>query len=78
MTTPEQRTKAILDAGELLREARKFDLPEKVRNSILYTLRHHPEWSDIEHHAHMLSNGRTDIPLDAWILPDKNTFKRGK
>lgn len=44
MTTPYERTRALRQAGELLRELQKQqDLPQDIRNRLAGVLRHYPE-----------------------------------
>ncbi len=44
MTTPDERTRALRHAGELLQELQKReDLPQDLRNRLNGVLRHYPE-----------------------------------
>lgn len=50
MTMPNERTRALLMAGDLLRELlNSEDLPEEIRRQIVVVLRHYPESDDIAH-----------------------------
>jgi hypothetical protein len=52
MTMPNERTRALLWAGEFMQELldsdRYPDLPERVRNNAKSVLRHYPSLSEIE------------------------------
>lgn len=49
MTTPEERTRALVWAGDLLREIRANDMStDKIRRRITSVLRHYPSEEEIE------------------------------
>lgn len=44
MTTPDERTRAIRIAGELLQDLKeRLDVPQDLRDRVLGVLRHYPE-----------------------------------
>lgn len=67
MTMPNERTRALRQAGELLRTIKnRPDVPADLREQALWTLRHYPEPSTIE----AMASETPDGPSTRWLAPE--------
>lgn len=68
MTMPSERARALLWAGEFLREvSRRPDVPADLKNQALVILRHYPEPYNIEYKARQ--EHAADGPASSWLAP---------
>jgi hypothetical protein len=78
MTTPDERTKALLLAGELLAKlassVKTPDVPEAIREQAQHILRHYPSRSDIRYLAEDAERGAfiAGPMLDATVARTKD------
>jgi hypothetical protein len=84
MTMPDERTRALLLAGELLTQlassVRTPDVPDAVRKQAQHILRHYPSKSDIGYLAEDAERGAfiAGPMLDAAAVPPSNKIQNSE
>jgi hypothetical protein len=69
MTMPNERTRALIWAGEFLREVRRCDsVPENLKAKAYQILRHYPATFEIQQAATMSEHGL----FSAWLATVEN------
>lgn len=64
MTMPHERTRAVIETHKLLSELRlRDDIPDDVKKSVIWCLRHYPSDSDVTNVGYAEMRGNNQNPF---------------